>query len=158
MTLAHSNLHESQEQRNSVAFKDARSGFWSRSDLVRCPNQEAFKCSNVFVLWHFYLLTHRLHWSMMCQWLLRQGKKIDNNFRYIKIILIRKIFLLRLFIARWTCLGCKGIWGCSGMEGRRGAEELGNRWAPSIATYLMRKLAFLPPQSEPRCFRLLTVL
>lgn len=44
------------------------------------------------------------------------------------------------------------------MEGRRGAEELGSRWAPSIATFLMRKFSFLPPQGEPRCLRLLSVL
>lgn len=50
------------------------------------------------------------------------------------------------------------MWGCSGMEGRRGAEELGSRWAPSIATFLMRKFSFLPPQGEPRCLRLLSVL
>lgn len=35
------------------------------------------------------------------------------------------------------------------MEGRRGAEELESRWAPSIETFLMRNLAFLPPQSGP---------
>ena len=75
---------------------------------------------------------------MLCQRLLSQGKKtIDNLFRSIKIILIRKIFLLKLFMPRWTWLGhnskcgytgISGVWwqGYAGMSGVRwqGREEM----------------------------------
>lgn len=96
----------SQGKWNIITFKYAKSSVWSRSEVARGIEQEVLKCKNIFVLEHFYLLTHRLHWSMLCWWLLSQGKKtIDNLLRSIKIILIRKLFLLKLFVPRWSWLG-----------------------------------------------------
>jgi len=43
-----------------------------------------------------------------------------------------------------------------GRAGRRGDEELGSRWAPSIVTFLLSstsRVSFLPPQNVCRCSR-----